>query len=300
MDDLSNRLTVNYSGERKILWVFLTPGLIILLLTNIFPIVYAWYLSFFSYPKAIPTAIQRFIGIKNYITLVQEANFLNSLKVTFIFVSITIFFELLIGILLALLVTENIKGMKYLRVFFLIPMMIAPVVAGIVWRALYNSLYGPFNYFIGLMGLTRVEFLGSYTLAPYSVMVTEIWMQTPFVIFVIAAGIQALPIDIYKSASVDGAGRWQVFKYITMPLIKPVLFVVLLIRIIDAFRVFDTIYIMTYGGPGVLTETVTLYIYRTGFYFWNLPGASVMSFIMLGITTVFVTIYMRVIFRYQI
>lgn len=272
-----NVLTVDYSLDRSILWLFLSPALVFLLFANIYPICYALYMSFFQYNRLIPNAVPVFNGIKNYIDLVKDPKVIDSFVRTVAFVGVTVLIEFIFGMLLALLITTSIKGMEYLRGFFLIPLMMTPVVAGTLWRTLYHSIYGPINYFLGLVGIPPQEFLGNPSLALPSIMALEIWQQTPIVIFILAAGIQSLPVEIYKSAAVDGASKWQIFTRITLPLLKPVFFVALLLRIMDAFKIFDTIYVMTYGGPGKATELISMFIYKEGLKYFKIGRASTLS-----------------------
>ncbi|MBC7333938.1 MAG: sugar ABC transporter permease, partial [Actinobacteria bacterium] len=233
-------LIIDYSKERAMLCLFLAPAIVFILFANIYPLSYAFIMSFFQYNRLIPGSVPVFIGLRNYIDLVRDPTIVSSFVKTILYVSITVMVEFLIGVALALLVTTTVRGIQFIRGFFLIPLMIPPVVAGTLWRTLYNSLYGPIDYFLTFLGFTKVEWLGNTNLALPSVMLVEIWQQTPIVVFIIAAGIQALPIDIYLAAQVDGASKWQILKRITLPLLKPVFSVALLLRVMDAFRVFDT------------------------------------------------------------
>ena len=274
-------LTIDYSHERAVLWLFLSPALIFLLFAYVYPILYSFYMSFFQYNRIIPNSVPVFIGIKNFIDLAKDPKVIDSLIRTVSFVGVTVVVEFIFGMLIALLITSTLRGMQFLRGFFLIPLMMTPVVAGTLWRTLFSSLYGPINYFLNLIGIPGQEWLGSATLALPSIMAVEVWQQTPIVIFILAAGIQSLPVDIYKSASVDGASKWQVFTRITLPLLKPVFFVALLLRIMDAFKIFDTVYVMTYGGPGKATELISMFIYKEGLKYFKIGRASALSIMFL-------------------
>jgi len=274
-------LTIDYSRERAVLWLFLSPALIFLLFAYVYPILYSFYMSFFQYNRIIPNSVPVFNGIKNFIDLAKDPKVIDSLIRTVAFVGITVVVEFIFGMLIALLITSTVRGMQFLRGFFLIPLMMTPVVAGTLWRTLFSSLYGPINYFLNLIGIPGQEWLCSATLALPSIMAVEVWQQTPIVIFILAAGIQSLPVDIYKSASVDGASKWQVFTRITLPLLKPVFFVALLLRIMDAFKIFDTVYVMTYGGPGKATELISMFIYKEGLKYFKIGRASALSIMFL-------------------
>ena len=274
---LKNVLTVDYTKDRAVLWLFLSPAFIFILFANIYPICYTFFMSFFKFNRLIPNSVPEFYGFNNFIELIKDPVVRDSIAKTIYFVAITVLAEFVIAMLLALLITTNLRGMQYLRGFFLIPLMMTPVVAGTLWRTLYDSMYGPFSYFIQLFGFSSQDFLGSAARALPSIMVVEIWQATPVVVFILAAGIQALPVDIYKSAAVDGASKWQIFTRITLPLLKPVFFVALLLRIMDAFKVFDTIYTMTYGGPGKATELISMFIYKEGLKYFKIGRASALS-----------------------
>jgi len=272
-----NVLTIDYSKDRTILWLFLSPALVFLLFANVYPICYALYMSFFRYNRLIPNSVPVYNGITNFIELIKDPKVIDSFIRTITFVGITVVVEFVIGMILALLVTTSLRGMQHLRGFFLVPMMMTPVVAGTLWRTMYNSIYGPLNYFLSLVGLPPQEWLGSAKMALPSIMMVEVWQMTPIVIFILAAGIQALPVDIYKSAEVDGASKWQIFTRITLPLLRPVFFVALLLRIMDAFKIFDTVYVMTYGGPGKSTELISMFIYKEGLKYFKIGRASALS-----------------------
>jgi multiple sugar transport system permease protein len=156
-----------------------------------------------------------------------------------------------------------------------------PVVVGVLWRTLYHTTYGAVNFFLNLVGIASQPFVGDPKQALASVIVVEIWQQLPVVVFILAAGIQSLPVDLYKAARVDGASAWQIFREITLPLLRPVILVVLLLRIMDAFRVFDIIWTLTFGGPGRTTEVLSMLIYKTGLQFFQIGQASAMSWLFL-------------------
>jgi multiple sugar transport system permease protein len=274
-------LTINHSRERKILWLFLSPALAFIVFANVYPIFYALYMSFFRYNLLIPGTRPTFIGLQNYIMILSDPTVIDSFLRTTYYVGGSVIMQFLIGTGLALLITSNVRGMASIRGIFLVPLMMTPVVAGTLWRTLYNPLYGPINWFLSLFGVPIIEFLADLRTVLMSIMMVEIWSQTPVVMFILAAGIQGLPVEIYKAAAVDGASKWQIFTRITLPLLKPVFFVALLIRVVDLFRVFDTVYVMTYGGPGRATELLSMLIYKEGLKYFNIGQAAAMSWIFL-------------------
>ena len=275
------RLVQKYTRERWLSLAFLAPAVIFLLLTNVYPLLKSLQLSFYSWNMTIPNSRPVWVGVDNYTDLLTNADFINSIKITLIYVAVAVFVELILGMGLALLATSGVRAMGPIRTVLLFPLMMTPVVVGILWRTLYHSTYGVINHLIGLVGIPPQTWLGSPTQALPAVITVEIWQQLPVVAFVLAAGIQSLPVDLYKAARVDGASSWQMFRMITLPLLKPVIVVVLLLRIMDAFKVFDIVFTLTYGGPGQSTEVLSMLIYKTGLKFFQIGQAGAMSWVFL-------------------
>lgn len=275
------RLVQKHTRERWLSLAFLAPAVIFLLLTNVYPLLKSLQLSFYSWNMTIPNSKPVWVGIDNYADLLSNADFINSIKITLIYVAVAVVLELLLGMGLALLATSGVRAMGPIRTVLLFPLMMTPVVVGILWRTLYHSTYGVINHLIGLVGIPPQTWLGSVRLALPAVITVEIWQQLPVVAFVLAAGIQSLPMDLYKAARVDGASSWQMFRMITLPLLKPVIVVVLLLRIMDAFKVFDIVFTLTYGGPGQSTEVLSMLIYKTGLKFFQIGQAGAMSWVFL-------------------
>jgi multiple sugar transport system permease protein len=270
-----------HTGERLVSLLFLAPAVIFLFVTSVYPLLYSFWLSLHSWNQTIPNSRPVWIGAENYRQLLTNPAFLNSLRVTLIFVFAAVAIEFVLGMGLALLATSKVRAMGVVRTVMLFPLMIAPVIAGVLWRTLYHPTYGVVNAAIGLVGIPPQEWLGSPSQALPAVITVEIWQNLPVVAFVLAAGIQTLPVDLYKAAHVDGASQWQIFVRITLPLLKPVILVLLLLRIMDAFKVFDIVFTMTYGGPGQTTELLSMLIYKTGLRFFQIGQASAMSWVFL-------------------
>jgi multiple sugar transport system permease protein len=270
-----------HRGEKIASVLFLAPAIIFLLFTSVYPLLYSLWLSLHSWNMTIPNSQPVWIGTRNYERLWDSPDFWNSVRVTLIFVFFAVLIEFILGMALALLATSRIRAMGLIRTAMLFPLMLAPVVAGVLWRTLFHSNYGVINYGLQKIGLPAQEWLGSPSQALPAVITVEIWQNLPVVTFVLAAGIQSLPVDLYKAAQVDGASSWQIFRRITLPLLKPVILVILLLRIMDAFKVFDIVFTMTYGGPGQTTELLSMLIYKTGFRFFQIGQASAMSWVFL-------------------
>jgi multiple sugar transport system permease protein len=229
----------------------------------------------------LPNSEPLYIGLRNYERLFLNSAFISSIGITLTFVLISVFFEFFLGFALALFITSKIKGVGWIRTSILLPLMMPPVVAGVLWRTIYHYKYGPLNYFMNQVGLQSQAWIGDPKQSLLSVIFVEIWQQTPIVIFILAAGIQSLPTEIFKAAKIDGAKPFKILFELTLPLLKPVIIVVLLIRIMDAFRIFDVIYTLTFGGPGRTTEVMSLLIYKTGLQFFQIGKASAMSWMFL-------------------
>jgi multiple sugar transport system permease protein len=271
-----------HRGERWLSIVFLLPAIAVLLVTSAYPLAYSLVLSLDAWNMSIPNSRPVFRGFDNYLGLLKNPEFLSSIVTTLMFVALAVTIEFLCGLAIALLVTSpRLRGVGVVRTALLIPVMMTPVVAGVLWRSLFHSTYGVINYGLGLVGIPPQEWLGSANQALAAVITVEIWQQLPVVIFVAAAGIQSLPSEVFDAAKVDGAGALQSFRYVMLPLLKPVLVVILLLRIMDAFKIFDIIYTLTQGGPGTATQVLSMLIYKTGLKFFQIGQASAMSWVFL-------------------
>jgi multiple sugar transport system permease protein len=191
--------------------------------------------------------------------------------------------------------STQMRGRSVFRSLLLVPMMLPAVVVGVVWRLMLNSNFGALNGTLKGIGVNTdaLTWTGSPKLAMASVIVADVWQWTPFMFLILLAGLQAIPQEPYEAALIDGASGWQTFRHVTLPLLKPAILIALLLRTMDLLRVFDQIFILTEGGPGFATETVSLYIYRTAFRFSNFGYAAAMSFVLLMITNVISVGYIR-------
>jgi multiple sugar transport system permease protein len=260
---------------------YIGPAFLVLLIVLVYPLGYAFWLSFHqwtlrTFKQGIP-----FIGLENYIDLFSNPDFLNSLRITFTFVILAISVEFVLGMALALLLNHELRFKGLYRSLILLPMMLTNVVIGLTWRLLLNYEYGLVNYYLGVIGLQPVEWLSSPDVAMISLVIVDVWNTTSFVALLLLAGLQSLPEEPFEAARIDGASSLQTFSYLTLPLLRPFILVALLWRFIDTFRIFDVVYLLTAGGPARVTETVSIYVYRYGFQSFNLGVAAAASFIML-------------------
>ncbi|WP_415921156.1 carbohydrate ABC transporter permease [Tateyamaria sp. SN6-1] len=256
-------------------YMFMAPAMIIMAIALLYPLGYMIWGSFRDWNPSQSIGEAEFVGLRNYITLWNDPNFRESIGVTLRFAFFVVSIEMVLGVGLALLLDRDIRGMSVLRTMFILPMMIAPVVVGLMWRYMYHPTIGTFNRFLESIGLPRVDWLGDYALT--SIIIADIWQWTPFIFILSLAALQSLPRSALEAARIDGATPWQQIWHIKLPLMMPVLIVTGLLRLIDAFKVLEVILVMTNGGPGLSTEILALRISRTATEFRELGVAAAMS-----------------------
>lgn len=274
---------------------YIAPAFIVLAIILFYPLGYSLYLSFHNWTLRDFRQGVPFVGLQQYINLFSNPEFLNAIRITFIFVIAAITLEFILGMALALLLNHDLKGKGIIRSFILLPMMCTNVVVGLTWRLLLNYDYGLVNYLLSVVGLPRLEWLSKPALAMPAVVMVDVWNTTSFVALLLLAGLQALPDEPYEAARIDGASWWQQFRYLTLPLLRQTILVALLWRFIDTFRIFDVIYLLTAGGPARATETVSIYVYRYGFQSFNLSFASAASYIMILVMLIIAAVLARLI-----
>lgn len=270
---------------------FVLPALSVITLVAVFPVFYVFYLSL--HKRVLTFNISNFIGFDNYIALFADSRFWNALKNTIYFTGVSVAFELLLGLSIAVLLNRAFKGKGFMRAVVLIPWAVPTVVSAKIWEWIYNTDFGILNYIIG----TKVNWLGSPFWAINAAIFMDVWKTTPFVALLLIAGLQVIPKDLYHAAKVDGAGNWYIFRKITLPLLMPVILVVLIFRTLDAFRVFDAIYVLTGGGPANTTETLSIYAYKVLFQLLQFGYGSTLSvivFVCVGLISIF---YVRLLSR---
>ncbi len=238
---------------------FVAPALVLLALITIYPAAYVLYLSL--HRKLLIFDISRFIGLGNFLFLLRDDRFWNALKNTASFTSVSVGLELILGLSIALLLNRAFRLKGFVRAVVLIPWAIPTVVSARMWEWLYNTDFGLLNFLLG----AKINWLGSPLWAIHAAILMDVWKTTPFVVILITAGLQVIPRELIQSAKIDGAGSWAIFRKITLPLLKPVILVVLIFRTLDAFRIFDAVYVLTGGGPANTTETLSIYAYKVLF-----------------------------------
>ncbi|MFH1702475.1 MAG: sugar ABC transporter permease [Nitrospirota bacterium] len=270
---------------------FVAPALILLFFITVYPIVYVFYLSL--HRKLLIFDISKFIGFENYLFLLKDDRFWNALMNTSYFTVVSVSFEVVIGLSIAILLNRSFAVKGLVRAIILIPWAIPTVVSAKMWEWIYNTDFGILNYLIGL----KINWLGSPLLAINAAIFMDVWKTTPFVAILLMAGLQVIPQELYQAAKVDGAGRWAIFRSITLPFLKPVILLVLIFRTLDAFRVFDAIYVLTGGGPANTTETLSIYAYKVFFQTLQFGYGSTLSivvFLCVGMISLF---YIKILSR---
>jgi multiple sugar transport system permease protein len=270
------------------------PCLIVILLVTIFPTIYSFILSLYKWELTLKD--KPFIGLQNYIQLLQDDRFLHSSLITALIVALGVSLELILGMALAQTLMGQMRGKRLIVALMLLPVMVMPVVVGYTWRLLWDAQYGPINQMIGwIIGRPfQYTWLGQTSTAIFAILVTEIWQWTPFMFLIFFAGLSTLDQELFDAADIDGASGWSKFWYVTIPLVRPIIIVAVLIRSLDALKTFDLIYTLTGGAPGTSTETVSFYIYKTGFQFFRLGYGAAASFILLIVLGVFLTYLLRI------
>ncbi len=269
-------------------YLLASPALIAMIAILIYPLGYSFVMSFYRWDLASPS--QYFVGLSNYRDTFNSLGFQQTLRVQLIFSFVTIAVEVVAGIGVAVLVNSKLRGLKLARTLLLVPPMIAPAVVGLNFRWLFNGQYGLVNAILRYLGLPEAPWLSDPNWALVSVMIADIWQNTPLLVLLFLAGLQSLPQEPIEAAQVDGASPWGIFWHITLPLLRPVIMIVLMLRIIDTFRTFDVIWLMTQGGPGGATNLVTVNAYLLAFQSASFGHASAVSYIALFLSLIFLAI----------
>ncbi|HYZ04087.1 MAG TPA: sugar ABC transporter permease, partial [Rubrobacter sp.] len=268
-------------------FLFIGPAVVWILAFTIFPLLYALYTSLYSFRYG-----QRlgFTGLENFARLFTDSNLLSSLRITLTFVVGTVTVQMVLGVALALLLSREIRGSNVIRGVATLPLFATPVAVGYLGITLYYERNGPLNSLIRALGGENIPWLSDPTWALVAVILVDIWQWTPFVFLITLAGLQSLPSELYDAASVDGASAAQNFRFLTLPLLAPLLWLILLLRMVEAFRVFDIPTSLTLGGPGRATEVYSLYTYRTALRFFDHGYAAAQGILLLVIVMFIVTL----------
>jgi multiple sugar transport system permease protein len=240
---------------------------------NIYMSLQAWFVS-----STTPPA---FVGLKNYVEIFgKDARFWNALWVTVKFTTVSVVLQLALGLAIAVYLHREFRGRGLVRTVMLLPMVSTPVAVALIWVVMFNPSLGILNYFLACIGLKPLLWLGHPSTALSSLILMDTWKWTPFMVLILHSGLQSLPITPFEAARIDGASRWQTFRYVTLPLLRPSIAVSLIFRTMDSLKTFDTIYVMTEGGPNNATEILNIYTFQTGFKYFHIGYASALAVIL--------------------
>ena len=265
-------------------YLFIAPAVFVMLAGLAFPVVQSLYLSFYDWKVGTPLESAENVGLANYVRLLGDPDVRESLWVTIRFGFWTISIEVFLGVALALMLEKPIRGASIFRTLFILPLMVSPVVVGLIWRYLFDARVGWINHYLGIwFGMEPQVWLGDAELAFFAIVLTDIWQWTPFIFIIVIAGLQALPSEVLEASRVDGANWWQQIFLVKLPMISSILVIALLMRLIDVFRALEVMYIMTGGGPGRATELLSLHIYNRAFDAQLLGYASSIAVLLIAI-----------------
>ena len=278
--------------DRGLAWIFISPAMLLLLGMSVFPLLWALYLSFTNY-SATSSAPGDFVGFQNYADVLTSSEVHGRALTTALFVAGAVLLQTVLGFSIAYLISRRVRGRGLLTTLFLIPMMLSPVVVGLFWRFMLDAQFGVVNSILGSLGFEPIEWLTRQRTALFSLILVDTWQWTPFIMLIALAGLTAVPKYLYEAASIDRASEWFRFRHITLPMVWPLLLIAVMFRAIEAFRQFDLVYVLTNGGPGVSTETLSFHVYKVAFLGFNTGTASAYGILMVLIVIVLAQFYLR-------
>lgn len=264
-------------------YLFILPAVLVMTAGLLYPVIEAFHLAFYDWDIGQDFEDAPNVGLRHFVRMLADPDVWESVWVTIRFGFWTITIEMALGIALALLLEKPIRGASIFRTIFILPLMVSPVVVGLIWRYLYDARIGWINYYLSFLGFDYQVWLGDAELAFFAIVFTDIWQWTPFIFIIVIAGLQALPSEVVEASRIDGANWWQQIFLVKLPMIRSILLIALLMRLIDVFRGMEVMYIMTGGGPGRATELLSLHIYNRAFDAQQLGYASAISVLLIVI-----------------
>ena len=284
--------------DARTAWLLLAPSLLVMLGITLWPVISTLILSFFNAPTGI-NQTRTFVGLANYIGMVTDQTFWETIWRTLYFTVVSVGIELGLGLAIAQLIHTRPWGWQFLRIALIIPWAVPTIVNGAMWRWIYSADFGALNGLLMALGLIKhyVPWLTMTNMAMNLVIVADVWHTMPFVALVLQAALATLPEDLDEAAAVDGANAWQRFWQIRVPLLRPAILVALIVRTVDAFRVFDIVYIITAGGPAYKTLTITYLTYLNSFSFGKQGTGAALSFLISIVTITLALLYIRLLYR---
>ena len=263
-------------------WLFLLPALLVVIVAVLIPLCNSFILSFQKVRINVPDFEPQFVGLQNYARMLEDPVFKRSVQNTVVFALVSVPIELVLGMVIAMMLSGDGKGARVMRSVMLIPMIMAPVAAGTMWRMMLDKNTGIINYLISLVGIPAVDWLGNPIMAMVSIIMVDVWRMTPWFALLLISGIKSISGDTIEAALVDRASKWQCFWHVILPQLYRVLVLVLMMRTIDAFKVFDIVFVMTGGGPGMATEMLPNYIYAQGLRYFDAGYAAALALVFIA------------------
>jgi multiple sugar transport system permease protein len=273
--------------------LFLAPALVIVFAVLIYPILFSFFVSLFDWPLSSGAGTRAFVGLDNYRELVFDPEFWNSLRLQLGFIFIAIPIELVLGFAAALLLNRDFFGARVIRTLLLLPVFFLPLLSGMTWRLMLQPRYGSINLFLMSIGIEEMAWLGDPGWAYAAIIAQDIWRMWPFMFMLLYAGLTNIPGEMLEAAEIDGAGYFKRLRTIVVPMLGPTMLTAVLLRIIDALRVFSEVYTMTEGGPGSSTLLFSLYTHRQAFSFQKVGMASAMAIFLLFLSILFAVTLVR-------
>lgn len=280
-------------SDRNFKWLLVAPAVLLILALSVYPLLFSVWVIFVNYDFQIPG--HAFVGLKNFQQVFVDPVARWSLVLTVVLSAVNVTLEFLLGLALALIMVRNFRGRGLVMSIIIVPLFISPVIVGQAWTLLLQRPFGPTNYMLGLL-LGHEVTIGWLTETPWlylSLIIADVWQWTPFMFVILLAGLTSIPPNLYEAAEIDGVSGWQVFWSVTVPFLGPMIALAITFRLLDAIKLFDTIFIMTGGGPGTQTYTTSFYLYTVGFTQFHLSQATAGSWIFLIITIVVVSVLVR-------
>lgn len=271
------------SRQRQYVW-FIYPAMALIFAVIIFPWLYNVWMSLQDWQVGQEI---KFVGLDNYAKLATNQRFLESIGRTLYYTFLAVLFPVILGTFAAVIFNQKFALRGLLRGIFILPMMATPVAIALVWTMMFHPQLGILNYLLSMVGIPEQAWVYEANTVIPSLVMVETWQWTPLIMLIVVGGIASLPSDPYESAKIDGANSWQLFRYITWPLVLPFLMVAVIMRVIDALKSFDTIFAITQGGPGTASETINLYLYLQAFSFYNMGHASAVVVVFMVIIVAF-------------
>jgi multiple sugar transport system permease protein len=281
-------------SERSFIILLMAPTMVVLLGITLYPLLYNIYLAFHSVFLADPTAPRDFIWFENFVSIFTNKMVLLSFLRSFIFTAIVVSVEFFLALAMAAFLNREFMGKRILIPFLILPLMVTPVVSGLIWKYMFNGDFGLIGWILMSLGVEKFSVLSDPLLAFVGVVIQDIWHWTPFLMLLFYTGLISLPKEPFEAAAIDGASSWQIFRGITVPMLRKIFLIGVLLRTMDAFKIFDEIYMMTQGGPGNATETVNYYIYRNTFRYFNMGEGAALALVVLAIIIIFSNIFIMV------